>query len=100
MPFLLIGFEDHECERLTPELYTVCADLKGSMVQWRDPQAIGAYVRDNSTFQEDATRLHPEELEQLAQQLAEASDPVEAARLKERLMRGFYGQPPRREPRP
>jgi hypothetical protein len=36
-------------------------------------------------------RLSPEELGLLAEQLAAASDPVEAARLKERLTRGFYG---------
>lgn len=36
-------------------------------------------------------RLSPEELGLLAKKLAAASDPVEAARLKERLTRGFYG---------
>lgn len=36
-------------------------------------------------------RLSPEELGLLAKRLADASDPVEAARLKERLTRGFYG---------
>jgi hypothetical protein len=36
-------------------------------------------------------RLSPEELGLLARQLAAASNPVEAARLKERLTRGFYG---------
>jgi hypothetical protein len=36
-------------------------------------------------------RLGPEELGLLAKQLAGASDPVEAARIKERLTRGFYG---------
>ncbi len=33
----------------------------------------------------------PEELRSLAQQLAEAKDPAEAARLRDRLTRGFYG---------
>jgi hypothetical protein len=37
------------------------------------------------------SRLSPEELGLLAKRLAAASDPVEAARLKERLTRGFYG---------
>lgn len=36
-------------------------------------------------------RLSPEELGLLARKLATASSPVEAARLKERLTRGFYG---------
>ena len=36
-------------------------------------------------------RLGPEELGLLAKQLARASNPVEAARIKERLTRGFYG---------
>ncbi len=36
-------------------------------------------------------RLGPEELGLLAKQLASASDSIEAARIKERLTRGFYG---------
>ncbi len=36
-------------------------------------------------------RLSPEELGLLAKELARTSDPVEAARLKERITRGFYG---------
>jgi len=36
-------------------------------------------------------RLSPEELGLLAKRLATASNPVEAARIKERLARGFYG---------
>lgn len=36
-------------------------------------------------------RLSPEELGLLAEQLAAASDPIEAAHLRERLTRGFYG---------
>ncbi len=35
--------------------------------------------------------LSPPELRGLAKKLAAAKDPVEAARLKERLIRGFYG---------
>ena len=35
--------------------------------------------------------LSPEELGILAKQLASASEPIEAARIKERLTRGFYG---------
>ena len=36
-------------------------------------------------------RLGAEELGLLAKELATASDPVQAARIKERLTRGFYG---------
>jgi hypothetical protein len=36
-------------------------------------------------------RLSPEELGLLAKELAAASDPIAAARIKERLTRGFYG---------
>lgn len=36
-------------------------------------------------------RLTPEELGLLAKQLADTKDPREAARLRERLTRGFYG---------
>lgn len=36
-------------------------------------------------------RLSPKELGALARKLAVAKDPVEAARLRERLTRGFYG---------
>ena len=36
-------------------------------------------------------RLGAEELGLLATQLAAASDPADAARIKERLTRGFYG---------
>ena len=36
-------------------------------------------------------RLGPEELGLLAKALAAASTPIEAARIKERLTRGFYG---------
>ena len=36
-------------------------------------------------------RLSPEELGLLATQLASASEPIESARIKERITRGFYG---------
>jgi hypothetical protein len=36
-------------------------------------------------------RLRPEELGLLARDLAAAPDAIEAARLRERLTRGFYG---------
>ncbi len=36
-------------------------------------------------------RLSPEELGLLARQLAASTNPIEAARLRERITRGFYG---------
>lgn len=36
-------------------------------------------------------KLSPKELGLLARKLAESSDPVDSAKLKERLARGFYG---------
>ena len=44
-----------------------------------------------SALEEKGNRLSPEELGLLAKQLAGASDAIEAARIKERLTRGFYG---------
>ena len=39
----------------------------------------------------NGNRLSPEELGLLAKRLATASNPLEAAQIKERLSRGFYG---------
>lgn len=44
-----------------------------------------------ATLEGKGNRLSPEELGVLAKQLASASDPIAAARIKERLTRGFYG---------
>lgn len=44
-----------------------------------------------AVLQSKGNRLSPEELGELAEQLSQCSDPAEAARLKERLTRGFYG---------
>jgi hypothetical protein len=44
-----------------------------------------------SALEGKGNRLGPEELGLLAKDLAAASDPIEAARIKERLTRGFYG---------
>jgi len=37
------------------------------------------------------TRLDPKKLAVLARQLASATNPAKAARIRERLTRGFYG---------
>ena len=52
--------------------------------------------RDDSLEASDATghgghRLSSEELGLLAKKLAAAKDPKEAARLRQRIARGFYG---------
>jgi hypothetical protein len=44
-----------------------------------------------SALEAKGHRLSPEELSLLAKRLAAAKDPQEAARLRERLTRGFYG---------
>jgi hypothetical protein len=44
-----------------------------------------------SALEAKGHRLTPEELGLLAKRLAAAKDPQEAARLRERLTRGFYG---------
>jgi hypothetical protein len=44
-----------------------------------------------SALEGQGNRLGPEELGLLAKQLASAREPLEAARLRERITRGFYG---------
>ena len=44
-----------------------------------------------SSLEGQGHRLSPEELGLLAKQLARTKDPAEAALLRERLTRGFYG---------
>ena len=39
--------------------------------------------------------LSPEELGQLTKRMVESEDPAEADRLKEEIVRGFYGSQPR-----
>ncbi len=44
-----------------------------------------------SALEAKGSVLPPDELGRLAKQLASTTDPVEAARLRERITRGFYG---------
>jgi hypothetical protein len=44
-----------------------------------------------SPLERKGDRLSPEELRQLATELEAAPDPIEAARIREQLTRGFYG---------
>lgn len=55
----------------------------GEEVELETPEMLAVEAKGN--------RLSPEELGLIAKQLAGAKDPKEAARLRERLTRGFYG---------
>jgi hypothetical protein len=46
---------------------------------------------DLAVLEGEGSRLSPEELGLLSKRLATASNAIEAARIKERLARGFYG---------
>ncbi len=46
--------------------------------------------RELSQYDNDR-QLSPEELEKLAQELIDATDPMKQEELREALMRGFYG---------
>jgi len=67
--------------------------LTGSQVVARKPtgEEVALETAELAVLEGKGNRLTPEELGLLAKQLAAASDPVEAARIKERLTRGFYG---------
>ena len=67
--------------------------LTGSRVIARKPtgEEVALETAELAVLEGKGNRLAPEELGLLAKQLAAASNPVEAARIKERLTRGFYG---------
>jgi hypothetical protein len=67
--------------------------LTGSRVVARKAtgEEVALETAELAALEGKGNRLSPQELGLLAKQLASASDPAEAARLKERLMRGFYG---------
>jgi hypothetical protein len=67
--------------------------LTGGRVVARRPtgEEVALETAELTALEGKGNRLSPEELGLLAKQLASASDPIEAARLKERLTRGFYG---------
>ncbi|MBI4220310.1 MAG: hypothetical protein HY682_09225 [Chloroflexi bacterium] len=67
--------------------------LTGATVVARKPtgEEVALETTELASLEGKGNRLSPEELGLLAKQLASASDPVEAARIKERLTRGFYG---------
>ena len=67
--------------------------LTGSRVVARKPtgEEVSLETAELAVLEGKGNRLGPEELGHLAKRLAATSNPVEAARIKERLTRGFYG---------
>lgn len=67
--------------------------LTGSKVVARKPtgEEVALETAELTALEGKGNRLSPEELSLLAKRLAGATDPLEAARLRERLTRGFYG---------
>ena len=67
--------------------------LTGSRVVARKPsgEEVSLETAELASLEGRGNRLGPEELGLLAKELQTAGDPVEAARIRERLARGFYG---------
>ena len=67
--------------------------LTGSRVVAHKPtgEEVALETAELAVLEGKGNRLGPEELGRLAKRLAAASNPVEAAQIKERLTRGFYG---------
>lgn len=67
--------------------------LLGARVVARKPsgEEVALETPELAVLEGKAYRLSPEELGKLAKQLAKTKDTAEAARLRERLTRGFYG---------
>jgi len=67
--------------------------LTGGRVVARKPtgEEVALETAELSALEGRGNRLTPEELGILAKQLTTAADSTEAARIKERLTRGFYG---------
>ena len=60
----------------------------------RLPQAEQNRVLEFARHAGETRPLSPEELGQLAERMAETRDPLEADRLQEEIVRGFYGGQP------
>ncbi len=67
--------------------------VTGARVVARKPtgEEVELETPEITALESKGQRLGPEELGLLAKSLASATDPQEAARLRERLTRGFYG---------
>jgi hypothetical protein len=67
--------------------------ISGARITARKPsgEEVTLETPELAILESKASRMTPEELGELSRKLAQTSDPVEAERLKERLVRGFYG---------
>lgn len=67
--------------------------VTGAQVVARKPtgEEVTLETAELAALEGRGNRLSPEELGLLAEQLAAAADTTEAARIRERLSRGFYG---------
>jgi len=67
--------------------------LTGGRVVSRTPagEEVAIETAELAVLAGQGNRLSPEELGLQAERLAAATDPAEAARIRERLTRGFYG---------
>jgi hypothetical protein len=67
--------------------------LTGATVVARKPsgEEVALETAELAALEGKGNRLTPEELGLLARQLASASVPAEASRIRERITRGFYG---------
>jgi len=57
----------------------------------RLPKADKNRVIEFARNADESRQLNPDELGKLAKQMVEAEDPAKADRLKEEIIRGFYG---------
>lgn len=71
------------CGRLSPAVASCARKPTG--------EEIAIETAELAVLEGKGNRLSPAELGLLAKRLAKTSNPVEAARIKERLTRGFYG---------
>lgn len=67
--------------------------ITGARIVARKPtgEEVSLETPELTMLEGKGNRLSPEELGLVAKQLAKTADPREAARLKEQLIRGFYG---------
>jgi hypothetical protein len=67
--------------------------ITGNRVVARKPsgEEVALETAELAVLEGKGNHLSPKELGLLAKQLAAASNPADAARIKERLTRGFYG---------
>jgi hypothetical protein len=71
----------------------ILAAARGRQSEARKPtgEEVALETAELSALEGRGDRLSPEELGLSAKELAAAPNPIEAARIKEQLTRGFYG---------